>query len=967
FKDFDAFEDKILMDVRFKQSSKVALKDVIFFAPKLRGNTFFSKNIDEIVQIKGIVKGRVNNLRGKDLLIRLANGTLIKGDFSSRNLAVKSEEALNLKLERLKTDMKTLRLFLPNFDPPPNFDKLGNIDFSGRFDGFFIDFVAFGKLKTALGSAEMDMRMDLRNGRDKAQYSGALSLIDFDLKTWTDNPDFGKITFSSQVRDGFGLSRSTVNAKLGANIEQFDFKGYKYENLAMDGRINENLFDGDLNFKDDNIDFVFDGAIDYSDSIPEFNFKANIARLDLQALNIIKQNYVLAGELNLQLRDRNISRIQGSALLNNFTLVKNDSLQYEVDTLELSSVLLANDNRVLKLHSEIFDASIQGQYDIQQLPEAILQFFERNYPEFAERLDWKSKQKDIEDNQFDYEVTVYDSKNFTTLFAPKLDTLKAVKLKGAFDSAHDELLVDLEVPHLHFGNLKFDDIVLIVNANESDGEIDLGVYHTLINNKQHIEPLSLDGQLSRDTFGFEITAINFTDVLDNLNLNGQFFMVEDYFQVSFLPSDLVLLKENWDIDEDNYLRFGKGFVETKDFILSKEDKTVAVKSISDKGLFVEVKGFDLSLIDEFWNYDKLDFAGDFRVTAEIQDVFKFKDVTAVAIADTFEVNGDDWGALRLDADMASLNSPINVYTNITKGSRQLIVEGYFIPPNAKGLSWMRNKYEINGHIVNYPMHIAEYWIGDGVTNTKGSFDAEVKIYGHSKPKIKGEIQVRNLETTVDYLQTRYYAEQGTMLINDEYLFDATGNKIKDKYGNEADVFGGIAHTNLKKLRLDARVKSDRFLVLDTKLEDNDLYYGHCIGAGDVRFTGPFDKTNIDIEADTGKDSELFIQLSEERDASEVSFIRFIDKNERLILDKGKKQVEIKGIQLDMNLSFNDQAEVYLIFDASAGDIIHGTGNGDLQLFFSRSGNFSMYGDYEIEQGEYLFTYDLFNVSVTNKP
>ncbi|MEO5583314.1 MAG: translocation/assembly module TamB domain-containing protein, partial [Saprospiraceae bacterium] len=71
----------------------------------------------------------------------------------------------------------------------------------------------------------------------------------------------------------------------------------------------------------------------------------------------------------------------------------------------------------------------------------------------------------------------------------------------------------------------------------------------------------------------------------------------------------------------------------------------------------------------------------------------------------------------------------------------------------------------------------------------------------------------------------------------------------------------------------------------------------------------------------------------------------------------------KGISVSIDLTVNNDAEIALIFDEKKGDILKGTGNGDLQMRFGRNGGITMYGNYEVDQGEYLFTL----LGVVNKP
>ncbi len=247
------FNNEVAMDVRLN-NAKIAVSDIMVFAPLLEENAFFQNNADKILRANGNIKGEVNNLQAKELSLRLNGNTMLEGSFDSRNLAVRNEEFLNLQLNRLRTDARTLRQLLPNAVLPSNFDRLGRLAFNGRFVGFFIDFVADGSLRTDIGTADIDMRMNLKPGRNQAEYSGQLSLENFDLATWTGNPEFGEITLKSAVENGRGLSGASANANLSANIEQFVFRAYEYKNATMKGELKQKFFNGDFEIKDDNIE-----------------------------------------------------------------------------------------------------------------------------------------------------------------------------------------------------------------------------------------------------------------------------------------------------------------------------------------------------------------------------------------------------------------------------------------------------------------------------------------------------------------------------------------------------------------------------------------------------------------------------------------------------------------------------------------------------------------------------------------
>lgn len=57
----------------------------------------------------------------------------------------------------------------------------------------------------------------------------------------------------------------------------------------------------------------------------------------------------------------------------------------------------------------------------------------------------------------------------------------------------------------------------------------------------------------------------------------------------------------------------------------------------------------------------------------------------------------------------------------------------------------------------------------------------------------------------------------------------------------------------------------------------------------------------------------------------------------------------------MDIEVTPDAEVQIIFDERIGDILKSTGAGNIQIRIDRQGNIRFFGDYTIQQGEYLFS------------
>ena len=969
YSDFRDYPNQVYMDGKF-DDAYIALRDIMAFAPALERNTFFAQNRNEILYIDGVLKGRVNNLKGRDLNLRLSKNLQLRGNFNSRNLTQSDETFLSLKLDRLRTNMFTLRQLIPNFNPPKNFDKLGRLDFEGRFDGFFNDFVADGLLKSDLGVASLDMNLNTREGREQAQYSGQLSLVDFDLRRWTDNPDFGLVTFNSKVYDGVGLTSNTADAKLQASIDHFEFKDYDYKNLNIAGAINQNLFIGDFGIEDENINFRFEGTINFEQNVPVFDFNADVKTVDLKDLNLTKEDMVLAGNIVLKIRGNNVNDLLGRATLYDFTLLKNQKEAYHIDSLKFTSAITHDRKKAWRVNSELFKASLIGNFQLTKIGESLLQYIEHNHPTYASRFNIRSKKDTtITNNEFALDFKIKNSKNFTRLLDKQLDTLKNIHLYTYFDYNKDTLTVDLEVPDFKYGQLTTEKAKLVLGGDKSLGKLDFSVLKTRIG-KLNFDYVSLLSYIEDESVLFNFNTADLTNELDKLNLEGRLSLIGDQFNIRLLPGHLVILNTVWDIAADNYIQIGKDFIRTQNFEMTQGEQKVAINSLLDKGLLLNIEGFNANYIDAIWDYENLDFEGEYRLTLQAEDLFALENLKLNITADTFNINWDNYGTLTLDASAPNIKSPIDVRLTTQNGDRRMELKGFYNPPNVniqpRILETSPNYVNVAVNIEEYPLHLAEYFVRSGISNTIGKIDAQLSLNGLlSDPNLDGTIRVYDGATTLDYTNTRYTIIDETVKMNNDYMLDATGGTFYDAEGNTAVITGGITHDFFSKLKLDCKVTSDHFLVLNTSKGDNALYYGRGIGKGDIYFSGNFDQTNIDIKATTARGTHISIPVSGESTIEETSFIRF-EKIDTTALMKEKENTfssELRGIKLHLQLEMTDAAEVLLIFDEQAGDIMRGRGNGNIKMDLTRSGDISMYGNYEIEEGEYLFTL----LNVVNKP
>jgi len=76
-----------------------------------------------------------------------------------------------------------------------------------------------------------------------------------------------------------------------------------------------------------------------------------------------------------------------------------------------------------------------------------------------------------------------------------------------------------------------------------------------------------------------------------------------------------------------------------------------------------------------------------------------------------------------------------------------------------------------------------------------------------------------------------------------------------------------------------------------------------------------------------------------------------------------KDVKVKdsGVSLLFDVDVSPNAQVQIVFDPKIGDVMKGRGTGHLRMTLDRQGEMQMFGNLEIEEGDYLFTLEnLFN-------
>ena len=102
---------------------------------------------------------------------------------------------------------------------------------------------------------------------------------------------------------------------------------------------------------------------------------------------------------------------------------------------------------------------------------------------------------------------------------------------------------------------------------------------------------------------------------------------------------------------------------------------------------------------------------------------------------------------------------------------------------------------------------------------------------------------------------------------------------------------------------------------------------------------------------TEKGTNLTLPLYGSEDVVLQDFISF-EGNEN---QEGNYEVSLEGITMNLGIDLTEDAQFQLVFDEIVGDAMIGNGKGHLDMVIDQFNDFSMFGQFNVSQGSYLFT------------
>ncbi|MDR2887091.1 MAG: translocation/assembly module TamB [Bacteroidales bacterium] len=955
---FSNFVENVRLRINLN-NSLISTSDLMYFVPALRP-------VNEAIQLSGRISGTISELRGRNIIASYREHTYLDCDFDISGLPDIKDAFIYIGISKLTTDagdIEKLSIDNKQIALPDMLYKTGKLSFDGSFTGFITDFVAYGKLNSPTGAVAADLSLrpvDRRNYIIKGMFKGS----GIDLGEITGNSqNLGKMSISSDI-DGSVSATKRFAVNLTGTVDSIDIKNYRYRNIALNGLFTDKMWDGSIDIDDENLKMDIQGLFSFEKELPEFNFTLNLAKANLFNLNIEKKDTTSAASLLItsDFRGNSIDNLNGEIKLLNANFIRHR------DTLELNDLavntFIEDSKPVLSLRSDFVDADMKGMYSFGNL-QNLFRYAVSNIMPLKHHSGLR--RADLGQNDFLFSVNLKNTGEINSFFNTGLQLSSNSHIEGIVNS-DSIIMLSGRIKELTVYNNRFNDFNLnavfkdsIFNADITNSSLDILEQSTL-------DSFSINISAAHNSFTFKTLwgGGNRQSNSGTIIAKGAYFTESSdagkvLLGIDIEPTEVRTRTNLWEISGSNIV-IDTSAIKISGFQAGSSDYFYSVDgSVSlnpADTLRLGFRGIGIAPLNYFINRNKndnndglaLDIDGTLNGNIILANLYRSALIQGNLTIDNLTALGSNFGAL-------NIASAIDVNTNVIalraknslNGENNIDVEGYYDPPAKKlDLAITANKLPVA------PLNLLLNSFASGISGrTSGKINLQVNPGNIS---LDGSVMAENTTIKIDYLQALYR-------INDSIRFDEKGihfNNIRllDERGNHGFLSGVVSHKNFKNITPNLTVNIFDAMVLNTKPKDNSQFYGSAFASGIATIkTLSGGAMTFDISASTGHNTRFYIPLSTGASVSDAAFVTFVDhaRHDTIPSPLLSLQPQSSGMDLNMDLRVNPEAEIQLIFDLTVGDIMKANGSGNLNINYNRRGELNIIGDYVIDRGDYLFT------------
>lgn len=949
--------------------SRVWLADIGHFVPQVFG-------VSDTLSIAGFFKALDGTFNAYALDISGGENSKFLGDIRIEGIEHIHTANLDIQIDQFRSSIKDITAFrLPlswnqdSIELPSYLFALGDILFSGKVKGGIGDFNAAGRMDTDIGWLDGDVLFFRDEANSLYQYEGVLEAGSFDLGVLFDEEAFlGKVSMSKQLQ-GQGFTMDDLFLEISGNIHALQVLGHDYQNMKLEGSFKQQKFNGNFLLDDPNIFLDFRGKVDFNDPVPLFDFQTYIDQAQLSRLNIFQRDSlyesVLSADVLINARANSLDDLEGvirikDLVYDEYPLLDanqySHSFRYATDSILISNTLWADNIKHLRVRSDILDANMHGSFQLAGLGDAFRLVLFHYLPalNFENSSDLKRAGL-VQDISFD--LSFKDTRKLTDLFLPAVSISDGAWLNGNFNTASRHLDVQAAADTINIGGRHFVNWELTGTGEYEKFLVNSNSDRLMLSDSLFMNNVAISAGFFDDSVDMFIDW-NPDDQINSghLHLKTQ-ILGPDRYQINFLPSQAYIDGDLWRVNIDNKILIDPRRVEIRQLRVYYKDQFFYADGVLSEDpadrMMLSFADFDVSYSELLMRSQNFQFAGSMDGYINFSGLYQAPSIAAELFVSGFAFNHITLGDLEVVSVWDEVHEAFKVDASITKfreeGITQPLIVSGFINPTSED-----QNFDLDLQLDNKPMSVWGRYMQNFADDFHGFATGNLRMDGRfDSPELSGRANVKRAGIHIPYLNVTYSFDDEVEIGKSYFRFNNL--VLRDSLNNQATLSGDIMHQVFKDFAMDLRINPDRMMVFNTGSMPQDFYYGTAFLTGMAHIHGPANDIIMDISARTNRGTSVNLPLNYGGEIRESHFISFVSREE---IQEGPLFIfpELRGqLTLNFDLEVTPDADVFMFFDTRFGDIIRGRGTGNLKLEVSPQGAFNIYGDYVIEDGEYIFT------------
>lgn len=945
FEDFDDFEHKVRFQTTF-QEARIHTGDI----------QFFSTDIPQLgsLEISGIFTGPLAQLRIQECKVHAIQNTYLFFDAFISGLPDIDNTFFDLNIHHIDIPLYDIFVISRTFSLPEQLnDYVSNLQFlslKGYVVGFWHQLTTHLHITSNTGIIETNVNLNMQESR--ISYTGEIHTENFDLGLFFKNRSIGKMSASLQV-EGANLDLQTLELKTRGQIASIEFNNYNYKNIVLQASLLKKTFQGNVSIFDPHIAFDFRGRIDFSDSIPFYDFTADIQHLNLQKLKISnsEKTISLSTQLSMKGVGTHLDNFQGEIATRNL-YIHQDNEQFFLEHLHIRQNIQSNQIKNFSISSDLIELTINGNLQYASATEYFRAFLSEYFTGYTDTLTSVTE---------GYAQISLNVKNFTPiskLFIPSITLSPNTSILGRFDSKNNSVFLKIIA-----------DTILIYNNAFIHNNLNIETFHKTIYTTLNTQSIQTQaGQIDNFIMSSVIKQnfINFSLFWDNYDpintfngyIAGNITITPDkILSLSFTPSEFTIDNTLW-IIPGGLMQFSSDAILVDNLSIYNSDQLITISGASsltkpEEKILIGLQNFETKNFSNFMKSHDLPI-----VDAKLNGILTFENLferpvlMAQLQTSNFQIDQKSWGGIQatLSVDLKDLKGNASLSSMIARDTvlfQPLVINGTFEFADTPYLD-MTCKFS------RFDLRLLEPFVQEHLKIQSGTLSGNVQMVGGPKNfSTTGTLQFVRSVLFINYLNT-YFLVTDSLMIRDNLIYNPQF-MITDARGKRASAQIAVNMKNFSDPHFDIRLNTlGDFLVMNTTSAHNDVFYGKAFINGSVSLTGTPENLKLFISGKTGSGTEFFLPLTSAGTISEKDFITFVSHQQLQKQELTEKEISSTYYSVQLDLEITPDAQVQIIFDPTIGDILRARSTGNLKIDITPD-EFTMFGNLKVEEGDYLFT------------